>query len=54
VSVDAHSADGEGKPVRHRCVLMLVSVLLLCALPSVAAAHTELVRSDPADGAVLA
>ncbi|TDW77203.1 copper resistance CopC/CopD family protein [Kribbella pratensis] len=40
--------------MRHRCVLLLVSVLLLCALPSVAFAHTELVRSDPADGAVLA
>jgi copper transport protein len=32
----------------------LAGVLLLCALPSVAVAHTELVRADPADGAVLA
>ena len=38
----------------RRCVLMLAGVFLLCALPSVASAHTELVRSDPADGAVLA
>ena len=38
----------------RRCLLMLAGVLLLCALPSVAAAHTELVRADPADGAVLA
>jgi len=40
--------------VRRRCLLMLAGVLLLCALPSVAVAHTELVRSDPADGTVLA
>ncbi|WP_432876919.1 copper resistance protein CopC [Kribbella sp. CA-245084] len=38
----------------RRCVLLLAGVLLLCAVPSVANAHTELVRSDPADGAVLA
>ncbi|MEU4191728.1 copper resistance protein CopC [Kribbella sp. NPDC026611] len=38
----------------RRCVLILTGVLFLCALPSVASAHTELVRSDPADGAVLA
>ena len=38
----------------RRCLLMLAGVLLLCALPAVAAAHTELVRADPADGAVLA
>ncbi|MFC6157318.1 copper resistance CopC/CopD family protein [Kribbella jiaozuonensis] len=44
----------EGEPVRHRCLLLLAGVLLLCALPSVAVAHTELVRADPADGAVLA
>jgi copper transport protein len=40
--------------VWRRCVLMLAGVFLLCALPSVASAHTELVRSDPADGAVFA
>lgn len=38
----------------RRCLLLLAGVLLLCALPAVAAAHTELVRADPADGAVLA
>jgi copper transport protein len=40
--------------VWRRCLLILAGVLLLCALPAVAAAHTELVRADPADGAVLA
>ena len=38
----------------RRCLLLFAGVLLLCALPAVAAAHTELVRADPADGAVLA
>lgn len=40
--------------MRHRCLLLLAGVLLLCGSPSVAAAHTELVRADPTDGAVLA
>ncbi|MGW6278599.1 copper resistance CopC/CopD family protein [Kribbella sp. NPDC055071] len=38
----------------RRCLLTLAGVLILCGLPAVAAAHTELVRADPADGAVLA
>ncbi|MGW6194601.1 copper resistance CopC/CopD family protein [Kribbella sp. NPDC055110] len=40
--------------MRHRCLLLIAGVFLLCWIPSAASAHTELVRSDPADGAVLA
>ncbi|MFF0268201.1 copper resistance protein CopC [Kribbella sp. NPDC004536] len=40
--------------MRHRCLLFVACVLLLCGIPSVASAHAQLIRSDPADGAVLA
>jgi copper transport protein len=54
VSQEKTSAGWGGGLVRQRCLLILAGVLLLWAMPSVAAAHTELVRADPADGAVLA
>jgi copper transport protein len=59
VGADASALPGGGAvgttiSVRHRCLLVLAVAVALFVLPSTAAAHTVLVRADPASGAVLA